>query len=157
VEAGCSLNGTWWLVRLRSAPTGITLAAGSAAVVATALAAATLIAPSELVARLVAMALCVAAIGAFGGDLVAALASAAIAWSVLDGFLVNRLGALTWHGAADAARLSVLAGAALAGWLGALAYRVARHRRDVVRMRVWLYGDGFASSVHAHKEASPSG
>lgn len=151
------MNGTWWLVRLHAAPTGLTLAAGSAAVVATALSAAALTAPSDLVARLVAMALCVAAVGAFGGDLLAALATAGIAWSVLDGFLVNRLGVLTWHGAADIVRLGVLAGMALAGWLGALSYRLARHRRDVVRMRVWLYGDGFASSVRAHKEASPSG
>ena len=151
------MNETWWLVRARSAPTGITLAAGSAAVVATALSAAALTAPSESGTRLVAMALCVAAVGAFGGDLVAALATAGIAWSVLDGFLVNRLGTLTWHGAADMVRVGVLAAVALAGWLGALAYRAAGHRGDVVRMRIWLYGDGFASSVRAEKEASPSG
>ncbi|WP_432974993.1 hypothetical protein [Dactylosporangium sp. CA-233914] len=144
-------------MRPRSAPTGITLAAGSAAVVATALLAAAVTAASAPVERLVAMAACVCVVGAFGADLVAALATAVIAWSVLNGFLVDRLGTLTWHGTADAIRLTVLCGAALAGWLAALAHRVARHRRDVVRMRVWLYGDGFASSVRRYKEATPSG
>lgn len=151
------MSGTWWLVRARPAPTGITLAAGSAAVVATAVFAAAVIAPSALVARLVAMAVCVAAAGALGGNLVSALATAGIAWTALNGFLVNRLGVLTWHGTADAIRLGVLLGAAAAGWLAALAYRLIRHRRDVVRMRVWLYGDGFASSIHRFKEASPRG
>ncbi|WP_426512887.1 hypothetical protein ACPPVO_20935 [Dactylosporangium sp. McL0621] len=151
------MDGTWWLARPRSAPTGITLAAGTAAVVATALPAAAVIAPSESMARLAAMAVCVASVGAVGGDLVAAMATAGIAWAVLNGFLVNRLGELTWHGRADAVRLSVLCAAALAGWLSVMSYRVARNRRDVVRMRVWLYGGGFASSVGAYKEASPSG
>lgn len=150
------MNGTWWLVRPRSAPTGITFAAGSAAVVAAAVAAASLTAPSALVGRLVAMAVCVAAVGTFG-DLVAALATAAIAWTVLNGFLVDRLGVLAWHGAADAVRLGVLLGVAAAGWLGALSYRVARLCRDMARMRAWLYGDSFASSICDFKEASPSG
>ncbi|MGI5240898.1 hypothetical protein [Dactylosporangium sp. CA-139066] len=151
------MHENWWLVRLHAAPTGITLAAGSAAVVATALFAAAATAPSQPVARLVAMALCVAAIGAFGGNLAAALATAGIAWSVLDGFLVNRLGELTWHGPADVVRLGVLAGVAVAGWLGARSHRAARHRRHVVRMRAWLHGEEFASTIRAHKEASPSG
>ncbi|WP_432825729.1 hypothetical protein [Dactylosporangium sp. CA-092794] len=151
------MSGTWWLVRARPAPTGITLAAGSAAVVATAVLSAAVIAPSALMARLVAMAVCVAAAGAVSGNLVSALATASIAWTVLNGFLVNRLGVLTWHGAADVVRLGVLLGAAAAGWLAVLSGRVIRHRRDVVRMRVWLYGDGFASSVPEFKEASPSG
>ncbi|WP_344617410.1 hypothetical protein [Dactylosporangium salmoneum] len=145
------MRGMW------SAPTGITLAGGAAAVVATAVVTAAVFAPPELVARLVAMAACVAAVGAFGGNLTAALATGSIAWTVLNGFLVNRLGVLTWHGAADAVRLGVLLGAATGGWLTAWSRQRLRHRRDVVRMRVWLYGDGFASSIHAHKEASPRG
>jgi hypothetical protein len=152
-----TMNGTRWLIRPGSAPTGITLAVAAAAVVATALLTAAATAPSESVARLAAMAVCVAAVGTLGGDLVAGLATAGIAWTVYIGFLVNRLGVLTWHGPVDALRLSVLCGAAVAGWLGALTYRVARHRRDMVRMRAWIYGDGFASSIRSYKEASPSG
>nr|BFE59076.1 hypothetical protein GCM10020063_036020 [Dactylosporangium thailandense] len=151
------MNGTWWLVRPHAAPTGITLAAGAGAVVATALVAAAATAPDEPVPRLVAMAAVVAAAGGLGGNLIAVPGTAAIAWTVLNGFLVNRLGVLTWHGSADAIRLSVLAGAALAGWLAARAHLAGRHRRDVLRMRTWLNGGGFASSIHAHKEASPSG
>ncbi|WP_433064128.1 hypothetical protein [Dactylosporangium sp. CS-033363] len=142
---------------LWAAPTGITLAGGAAAVVATAAFTAAVFTPPELVARLVAMAACVAAVGVFGGNLPAALGTAGIAWTVLNGFLVNRLGVLTWHGTADAIRLAVLLGAATAGWLILRTHRVLRHRRDVVRMRVWLYGDGFSSSVRPYKEASPRG
>ncbi|WP_426502202.1 hypothetical protein ACPPVO_31665 [Dactylosporangium sp. McL0621] len=66
-------------------------------------------------------------------DLVAASATAATAWTALDGFPVHRPGTLAWDGPADALRLAVR------------------------RMRVWLCGGGFASSIHVHKEASPSG
>ncbi|MEV6923279.1 hypothetical protein AB0M46_02035 [Dactylosporangium sp. NPDC051485] len=145
------MRGMW------SAPTGMTLAGGAAAVVATAAVTAAVFAPPEQVARLVAMAACVAGAGVLGGNLPAALATGSIAWTVLNGFLVNRLGVLTWHGSADAVRLGVLLAAATTGWLAAWARPALRQRRDVVRMRVWLDGDGFASSVHAHKEASPSG
>lgn len=152
------MDRTWRLVRRRFAvPIGVTLAAGTAGVVLVALVCAAATPPAAAVARLVALAVYVAAVGAVGRDLVAALATAAIAWTVLDGFLVNRLGVLTWHGSADAARLGVLLAAAAAGWLAALGHRTARHRRDVLRLRTWLSGDEFASSIRRYKEANPHG
>ncbi|MET7398708.1 hypothetical protein ABZS66_34985 [Dactylosporangium sp. NPDC005572] len=154
---------TWWLVRPRfAAPTGLTLAAGAAGVVVVAVLCAAMTAPSAALVRLVALALWSAAVGAVG-DLVAAAATAAIAWTVLNGFLVNQLGELTWHGPADAVRLGVLLGAAAVSWLAVLTRRVLRHRLDIVRMRSWLSGDVLASSVPPlksvppYKEASPSG
>ncbi|GGM90902.1 hypothetical protein ACFFX1_13425 [Dactylosporangium sucinum] len=151
------MNGTWWLVRPRfAAPAGLTLAAGAAGVVVVAVLCAATTTPSSTAARLVALALWSAAIGAVG-DLVAATGTAAIAWTVLNGFLVNELGELTWHGPADVARLGVLLGAAVLSWLAVLVRRVLRHRREVVRLRIWLSGDAFASPIPPFKEASSSG
>jgi len=53
----------------------------------------------------------------------AALAGAVIAWSMLTGFAVNRLGALSFH-ADDLGRLAVLVAVALAG--SSLARRLGR-------------------------------
>ncbi|GAA0709021.1 hypothetical protein Drose_21560 [Dactylosporangium roseum] len=151
------MDRAWWLVRPRyAAPTGVTLAAGATGAVVVAVLCAAATAPSEVTARVAVLALWTLAVGAFGGDLVAAVATGAIAWTVLNGFLVNRLGVLTWHGTADAVRLGVLLGAAGAGWLGALTRRVLRHRRHVVRLRAWLHGDGL-TSISPNKEASHSG
>ncbi|WP_238014917.1 hypothetical protein KZZ52_33145 [Dactylosporangium sp. AC04546] len=157
------MNRTWWLVRPRfAAPTGLTLAAAAAGVVVVAALCAATTAPSAAVVRLVALALWSAAVGAVG-DLVAAAATAVIAWTVLNGFLVNQRGELTWHGSADAVRLGVLLGAAAASWLAVLTRRVLRHRLEIVRMRSWLSGDVLASpvppltSIPPYKEASSSG
>jgi hypothetical protein len=53
----------------------------------------------------------------------------ALAFLVFDGFLVNQLGELSWHGSADLMRLSALAGAGAAGLAGGTAYRAVRRVR----------------------------
>ena len=46
-----------------------------------------------------------------------------VAFGLLNGFLVNRLGDLSWHGAADVRRLAVLVLAAACGLVLGWAYR----------------------------------
>ena len=60
------------------------------------------------------------------GDRVAAAWAAGLAWLVVNGFLVDRVGELPWHGPADVYRAAMLT---LAGVLGLLIAAV-RRRRD---------------------------
>jgi hypothetical protein len=64
-----------------------------------------------------------------GITVAAGAVTAVLAWPVVDGFLVDRLGVLAWHGPADLWRAAALAAAGLAGgagwrWLG----RIRDHR-----------------------------
>ncbi|WP_238007407.1 hypothetical protein KZZ52_19255 [Dactylosporangium sp. AC04546] len=122
-------------------PTGIGVALGAAGAVIAALLAAGITAPPEHTARLAVLAAEVAATGWVTRDLGAAYATTGIAWLLLNGFLINELGMLSWHGPSDALRLAVLAGAAAAGWLAAHAPRHVHHRRELARMRAWLAAD----------------
>jgi len=66
-------------------------------------------------ARLAVLALGVGAFAASVGDPAAAAVTAAVAFLLFDGFVVDSAGVLAWHGRADAVRLAVLVTAALAG------------------------------------------
>ena len=68
----------------------------------------------------------VAVFAALTGDRVAAAWAAGLAWLVVNGFLVDRFGELSWHGPADVYRAAMLT---LAGVLGLLIAAV-RRRRD---------------------------
>lgn len=104
-------------------PVGIHIAGGAVVVVIGALVASAV--PSmDGGWRLAAVAL---AVGLFAGktkDAVACAAVVVLAWLVVNGFLVDRLGELSWHGSADLVRVAVLAAAAGAGL--AIGKRTAR-------------------------------
>ena len=113
----------------RGTPVGIHVAAGSTAVVLAALAAAAVPTWASGV-RLAMVALMVAGVAAVALDVVAVVAVTVVAYLVLDGFLINQLGELTWRGGADEWRLLTLASAAGVGLAaGALRRRVRQSRR----------------------------
>lgn len=80
-------------------PTGLTVAGGAVVVVGAAVLAALLAhTPGPRLGLLVAAVLIFTAMA---GDGRAAIGVGAMAWAVGNGFLVNRLGQLTWHGRLD--------------------------------------------------------
>ena len=74
------------------------------------------------------MAIAVVVFGALPGDRLAVVCTAGLAWLVVNGFLVDRFGELSWHGPADIDRAVMLI---LAGVLGLLIAAVRRRGRDV--------------------------
>src|SRR5262249_43071818 len=106
--------------RRGESPQGIALAAGFAAAAVGCLLASLAFPPHEPTARLVALALLIAAFTTACRNLLANLLTAGIAWSMFLGFLVDREGELQWHGGVDLLRLGTLIMAALVGsarWL----------------------------------------
>jgi MFS family permease len=89
--------------------------AGGAAVVVTASLVAALLPSADSAWRIGAVAFGIGLFAARTRDLLACAAVVALAWLVVNGFLVDRLGQLFWHGPADLARLALLAGAAAVG------------------------------------------
>jgi hypothetical protein len=71
-----------------------------------------------------------------------------LAFLVFDGFLVNQLGELSWHGQADQTRLLILAGAGTAGVAVGTAYRGVR------RLRVWRRRSEWVAAQVADAAAS---
>jgi hypothetical protein len=61
-----------------------------------------------------------------------------VAFLVVDGFLVNQLGELSWHGAADDQRLFVFIVVSVSGLLAGGAYRAVRHWAVWDRRAGWL-------------------
>src|SRR5262245_14556154 len=113
-------------VRHRSAPEfGIGL--GAVAVVVAGLIAAAVPAGDQPW-RFGVMVAAVVAFAALSGDVVAVACAAGLAWLVVNGFLVDRFGELSWHGQADLYRALMLT---LAGVLGLLIAAVRRRRRGV--------------------------
>ncbi len=104
------------------APAGLKLGAGTAAVVAAVLLAAAL--PKQ--GRLAVVAGTTGLFGAIALDVASLVGVTVIAWLLVNGFLVNQLGVLSWHGLADLKRLCVLAGA---GAIGLAVGGVVRYRR----------------------------
>jgi MFS family permease len=80
-------------------PTGIAIGVGAAVLIGVAVLAATL--PPAPPPRLALMTGAVAVFAGVSGDGPAALAVAGMAWPIGNGFLLNRLGVLTWHGRVD--------------------------------------------------------
>ncbi len=109
-------------------PVGINVAAGVVVMVAAALAAA-LVPQSAPAARLGLMALALAAFASLAVDLTAVVMVGGLGYLIVNGFLVNGLGELSWHGAAEVWRLVALGAAALGGLGGGAMYRAARRAR----------------------------
>jgi len=109
----------------RRLPQGILVGLGSVAVIVAAFVAA-IVPPSDPVVRygvLVAMILTFTAITARWA---APSAVALIGFLVFGGFLVNRVGELSWHGAADLTRILALGAAVIFGRLIGDSYRLYR-------------------------------
>jgi hypothetical protein len=116
-------------------PTGVSIGAGCAAVVAAALPAA-LISPAHAGWRFAVVAAVVGAFALVARDGRAVTAVAGLAWLIVNGFLVDRLGELSWHGSSDLVRL---VGLALIGAIGlAVGARSGGMRVSRARWRVSL-------------------
>jgi hypothetical protein len=138
-------------------PTGISAAIGAGVVVVAAFLSAA-VPPSAGDVRLGVLALALAGFAALTVDPRAVAAVDVLAFLVFDGFLVNQLGELSWHGQADQTRLVILAGAGTAGVAVGAAYRGVRRRRVWRRRSEWVaaqVADAAASrdEQRAHTEA----
>lgn len=123
-------------VRDAEIPTGIAAGMGAVVVVAAGLIAATV--PASLPAwRLVVMAVAVAVVAAVSLNARATAVLALIAFLIVNGFLEDEFGELSWHGLADLWRAVALAAAGgfglAAGWC--CRYRPARAVADGDRER----------------------
>jgi K+-sensing histidine kinase KdpD len=74
------------------------------------------------------MVIAVVVFGALFGGRLAVACAAGLAWLVVNGFLVDRFGELSWHGPADVYRAVMLA---VAGLLGLLIASVRRRSSGV--------------------------
>ena len=111
-------------------PTGISVGVGSIVVVVAAMLAA-LIPRAHTDWRFAVVAVAVGLLATFTRDWLATAAVAVLAWLVVDGFLVDRMGELSWHGSADRSRFVLLILAGGAGLMlgeGAAALREWRMR-----------------------------
>jgi MFS family permease len=103
-------------VRTQPVPTGIAVGIGAGVAVAAVFVAAVI--PSAYPAwRFGVVAAAVGLVAAWSGDQLAVLGVAVIAGLLANGFLVDRLGELSWHGLSDFWRIVVLAAAGTAGLL----------------------------------------
>jgi len=121
---------TFLPLRARPAPTpelGIGVGLGAATVVVAGLLAAA-VPVADRPWRFAVMVIAVVVFGALSGDRLAVACAAGLAWLVVNGFLVDRFGELSWHGTADIYRALMLI---LAGILGLLIAAVRRRRRGV--------------------------
>ena len=114
-------------------PAGVNIGVGCAAVVAAALSVA-LIPPAHAGWRFAVIATVVAAFALVDRDGRAVAAVAVLAWLIVNGFLVDRLGQLSWHGSSDLVRLVALASTAATG--RAVGKRLDGPRESQVRRRV---------------------
>ncbi len=114
--------------RSRQLPTGILLGFGSFAVVVAGFVASA-VPTEESGIRYGVLVGTVLIFTALVNEWAAASAAAVVGFLVFDGFLVNQLGELSWHGSADLSRLLALAAAVTFGRLlgdGYRSYRLVR-------------------------------
>jgi hypothetical protein len=104
---------------------GIEIGVGAVTIVAAGCVAA-LVPPSQAGVRLAVVAVALGAFAAVARDGRAVGGTAMLSWLVVDGFLVDRSGELSWHGATDLRRIGLLAAGA---GLGA-GYRGLRRARS---------------------------
>jgi hypothetical protein len=131
-------------------PTGITLGAGTVAVIGAALVAAAL--PASLPGwRFALIALTVGGFAAVTLDQRALAGVALLGWLVTNGFLVDRLGELSWHGSSDIWRMIILVFAATLGLAAGKAYRQIRDLR--LRWRAEGGGALLAPDLEEEKKA----
>lgn len=108
-------------------PVGIDLAAGAVAVIGAALVAAALSA-SQPGWRFAMIAVAVGGFGTVTLDQRALAGVVVLGWLISNGFLVNRLGELSWHGSSDIWRMMILVAVAA---LGLAAGEAGRQIRDL--------------------------
>jgi MFS family permease len=116
--------------RERDTPVGINVAIGLAVVVVAGLVSAAV--PQS--AGAVRLGLFAVALGLFAATTVdppAVVLVGVFGFGIFDGFLIDQLGELGWHGAADVVRLLVLLAAAMCGLVVGVVYR------GTCRARVW--------------------
>jgi hypothetical protein len=111
-------------------PTGIAVAVGAVALIATAALGAVVTEQPAL--RLGGLVLAAAAFAAVFGDSRAALAVAALAWPIGNGFLVDRFGELRWHAGLDGWFVGGLVAAVAVGMTVA---QIRRELRSHARVR----------------------
>jgi hypothetical protein len=128
-------GGAWPLASTKASsrtPVGINLAAGTAMVVAAALLAATIPA-TDTGWRFAVVAVVVGVFAALTLDQLALAGVALLGWLVVNGFLVDRSGELSWHGSPDLYRMLLLLVA------GALGLAVGESYRQLATLRArWL-------------------
>jgi hypothetical protein len=83
--------------------------------------------------------------------------AALVASLVVDGFLVNRLGELSWHGTADAFRLCVAAGSAGLGLLLGTLHRRWHRPPPLIVPPGWTVEGGQRATSQKNKEEYPRG
>ena len=108
-----------------AAPAGLDIAGAAVAVAVAALVASALPADHPY-GRTGVLAAAVLVASAGTGSLAAAAAATALAALTTNGFLINRLGELSWHGMPDAYRTAILAAAAAVGFAVATLARAGR-------------------------------
>lgn len=111
-------------------PTGILVGVGSLAIIVAGFVASAIPAGDPVV-RYGVLVATVFGFAALCGRWTATLTVAGIGFLVFNGFLVNQLGELTWHGWADAARIAVLGAATIFGRLLGDIYRSSSQERSV--------------------------
>lgn len=117
-------------------PTGIAVALGSTAVVASAFVTAAVPVSAGAV-RLGLVAACLGAFAAVSANAAAVAFVGVVAFLVFDGFLVNQLGQLSWHGPADVQRLFVFLAVSILGLVAGNGYRAVRRWRLWWRRAMW--------------------
>jgi MFS family permease len=132
--------------RVRELPQEILLGIGSVTVMAAALIASAVPA-TDAVARYGVLVVTVLLFTMVADVWAAAIGVAVIGYLIFDGFLVNQLGELSWHGGADTNRLAALTLAVVFGRLAASGYRAVRWRRYPTRVT--------QLSGHRHDAGSP--
>lgn len=145
-------------VRLDRTPVGITIGLGVIGVVAAVEVAAMLPASAGLW-RLAPPAAALAVLGAGTADPVAVAAVAGLCCLVVNGFLVNRFGVLTWHGTPDMYRLLVVAVSAGAGLLVGAVRQWRRRPRPLIVPPEWTVAVAADSRALSwmNKEEVPGG
>jgi hypothetical protein len=88
-------------------PTGLTIGLGSLTIVVAAVIAAA-VPTTETASRLALVAAAVAVVAALSRDIRAVPWLAALAWLIVNGFLIDRFGELSWHGPSDVYRAVIL-------------------------------------------------
>ena len=138
-------------------PVGINIGVGAVVVVAAALVAAA-VPESAPAVRFAVVAVAVGGLAAVTVDQVAVAFVAGLAFLVANGFLVNRLGELSWHGGADIARLGAVVMVSALGLAVGEAYLLLRRFRAWRQWARWLESQGGSQvSMDVNKEESRGG
>ncbi|MEV6963734.1 hypothetical protein AB0M47_01365 [Hamadaea sp. NPDC051192] len=119
-------------------PQGFLVGLGALVVIVAAFVASA-IPPADAMLRYAVLVLAVFGFAAATAVWTAPIVTAVIGFLVFDGFLVNQLGQLTWHGSSDGIRLVALAAAVIFGRLAGDVFRMPRQtqaRRPVASSSV---------------------